>query len=573
MTTWFAQNSSVNIDSAAQWNSVAGGGGTVLTWASLAAGDILVANGKTSITCNVSFTCATITTAATGGTAGGGFILSDGITVTASPVAGSTSCIIFAAASPASATIIGAPQGSLTATAHGAVNSGSGTLNITGNPLGDIGTGSSQNSCGVINISTGTVNVTGNPKGGSGTYGLTSNGVTNSAAGVINITGNPVGGVYYGNNCGAYNASTGTINITGNPRGRDNDGGVSGGFTAGAYNGSSGTININGNVSGGLYGNSPGAVNFAGGLIVVNGTVTPTANGAAVLNNTQSGRIVANGNWLALGTGHFAVGTGIVMIHPTSELSIAFRVNSSGTPGAERSLYTGGVNLGQPVASNVRSGQMFGVSSEYVGTLAVPSPTLVAEGVATDNTVGSYNPAPSPETVATAVWNRVRANSNTPGTFGAVREWAGNQIPLVRNKAFYTTPGGLRSLRNVTVEDLGNGFSNMIMLAPPYRNLALGNAAVAIKETTAKVYGWVIVNDTDDICYLRFYSSASAPTVGVTTPYRSIPYGPQQVGEVVVGEIPQFQTPQKLWVCVVRGNPDTGNTALTKTVFVEVLYL
>jgi hypothetical protein len=89
MTTWFAQNSSVNIDSVNQWNDDPAGAGTWLTWASLGSADVLVANGKTLITINVSFTCTTITTAATGGTAGGGFICStSGITITSDVAAG-----------------------------------------------------------------------------------------------------------------------------------------------------------------------------------------------------------------------------------------------------------------------------------------------------------------------------------------------------------------------------------------------------------------------------------------------------------------------------------------------------
>ena len=403
MATWFAQNSSVNIDSVNQWNSAANGSGSWLTWASLDPADILVANGKTSITINVNTTCAQLTTLATGGTAGGGFILASGVTLTANCNAGGSNCVVFSAASPASASIIGVCVGSITATAHAAANSGTGTLNIVGSPQGDGGTFCSTSSSGVYNSSSGTVNITGNPKGGSGTFGQISSGVTNGAGGIVNITGNPVGGVYYGTNCGVYNASSGTVNITGNPRGRDSDGLVVNGVTSAVYNASTGTVNITGTVSGGAYGNSPGVYNAAGGLIVVSGTFTSTAFGAAVQNGIASGRIVANGNWLSIGTGHFAVGVGIVLIHPTSQLSIAFRANSSGSPGAERSLYTGGTNIGQPVIANVRSGTTFGASSEYTGTLAVPSPTLVAIGVSTDNTVGSYSPSVNASDIRSAV--------------------------------------------------------------------------------------------------------------------------------------------------------------------------
>ena len=90
MATWFAQNSSVNIDSVNQWNSAANGSGSWLTWASLGASDVLVANGKTSITINVNVTCGELTTIANGGTAGGGFIWPGGVNITANLKPGTT---------------------------------------------------------------------------------------------------------------------------------------------------------------------------------------------------------------------------------------------------------------------------------------------------------------------------------------------------------------------------------------------------------------------------------------------------------------------------------------------------
>ena len=149
---------------------------------------------------------------------------------------------------------------------------------------------------------------------------------------------------------------------------------------------------------------------------------------------------------------------------------------------------------------------------------------------------------------------------------------------MTRQSVFFTTPGGLRSCRfvgatssgEIRVTDAGGGEFGPLSR---YRNLTLGNSAIEIKATGAKVYGWMLQNDTDDVCYLRFFSSEGAPTVGTTPPFRSIPYGPQSVGEVSVVSVPQFETPLKLWVCVVKGNPDTGNTALSKTVFLEVFYL
>jgi hypothetical protein len=78
-----------------------------------------------------------------------------------------------------------------------------------------------------------------------------------------------------------------------------------------------------------------------------------------------------------------------VLIDSTAELLYEFRTNDGGFPGAARTLYTGGQNLGQPTVNHVRSGHTFGVSNEYTGTLAIPDPSYVSTGVATDDTVGT----------------------------------------------------------------------------------------------------------------------------------------------------------------------------------------
>ena len=73
MADWYAQNSSVNIDSVNEWNADPAGAGAWLTWPA-ASGDNLYANGKTAIACNVNFNIGTgkISTEAGAGTAGGG---------------------------------------------------------------------------------------------------------------------------------------------------------------------------------------------------------------------------------------------------------------------------------------------------------------------------------------------------------------------------------------------------------------------------------------------------------------------------------------------------------------------
>ena len=132
--------------------------------------DDVYANGYT-VTVNNSYTAVTVrTTAGAVAVAGGGFTLSNGVTLTltgsgSNAIAGSTICVTYSGTTGNSATIIGNPVGSATTgSRHGATNTSTGTLNITGNPTG----GAASSSFGVNNASTGTINITGSPVGGAG---------------------------------------------------------------------------------------------------------------------------------------------------------------------------------------------------------------------------------------------------------------------------------------------------------------------------------------------------------------------------------------------------------------------
>jgi hypothetical protein len=353
VTTWFAQNSSVNIDSTNQWNSAANGSGSWLTWASLGASDVLVANGKTSITINVNVTCATLTTEANGGTAGGGFLMSAGVVVTANVIAGSTTCISRSAAG-ASSTLVGNVSPSTTASVY--------TVSVTG----------------------GSLIITGNITAGSAS-GQRS-GVTVANA-VLSVTGNLTGGASSQAYC--INASNSTVTVTGTVT--QGTGSVNGNY---AINANASTIVVNGDVYGGTgsgttIGTKSYGVYAVGGTTTINGNLYPSTDSPAVGQN-GSGTLVLNGELKSAANGMTPFCTfGPVVVHATSTIVHTYRVTALT---ADRSLYTGGVNLNQPAIANVRSGTTYGAASEYTGTLAVPSPTLVAIGVATDNTVGSYAP-------------------------------------------------------------------------------------------------------------------------------------------------------------------------------------
>lgn len=147
-------------------------------------GDTVHANNFT-VTIDENATVTAVTTAA-GATAvaGGGFTLNDGITLTANVIAGTTDCVTFSAASPATAAIVGNITGGASSGAEG-VWVGTGSLTITGNVTG----GSATSAQGVTNA--GPLTITGNVIGGSVASAL---GVSNSTGGTVTINGNVTAG-------------------------------------------------------------------------------------------------------------------------------------------------------------------------------------------------------------------------------------------------------------------------------------------------------------------------------------------------------------------------------------------
>jgi hypothetical protein len=233
------------------------------------------------------------TTAGTTAVAGGGFTLSNGVTLTlnggsGNATAGSSTCITYSGTTGNSATLVGNPVGSSTTSSRfGATNTSTGTLNITGNPTG----GGAANAYGANNASTGTVNITGNPVGGAG---ATANGARNASSGTLNVTGTPQGGastaVWFNGSGGGtitgsptastsanptiFNGSTATVVITGSVVGGNTSAGN------GVTNASGGTVNISGNATGGSNATAYGAANTSTGTLTVAGkAISATAPG------------------------------------------------------------------------------------------------------------------------------------------------------------------------------------------------------------------------------------------------------------------------------------------------------
>lgn len=178
MAVWFA-TANGTIDSAGRWNSLPNGTGTTLTWPP-ASNDVLMLNGL-SVTINVNTTVAEIRNdTANGATAGGSFTLNNGIAITANGYMGSSGSglILFSAAT---GTITGDYYGGTGNGSNAILASGTGTLTVTGTLYGGA---SGTNNAGIRNSGTGTVNITGNAIATDANMG-----VRLSAGGTVTISG------------------------------------------------------------------------------------------------------------------------------------------------------------------------------------------------------------------------------------------------------------------------------------------------------------------------------------------------------------------------------------------------
>ena len=182
-----------------------------------AAGDDVYSNNFT-ITIDTSPTVTSVTNAAatsrlwkdgatTTATAGGGFTLKAGQTLTATVNTGSNATVLTFSES-GNTSIVGDINASATnAVVYGIQNSSNGSVFVTGNAAGNAGV----NSAAIFNSSSGIVNITGNVTGSASTA------IRNNSSGSIIVTGNVEAGAgssSFGH--GIFNSSTGSIEIVGN---------------------------------------------------------------------------------------------------------------------------------------------------------------------------------------------------------------------------------------------------------------------------------------------------------------------------------------------------------------------
>jgi hypothetical protein len=242
---------------------------------------------------------------------------------------------------------------------YAVLNSGSGTINITGDSYGSISTAVYNNSSGTINM-TGNCYVSTTPLD-EGNVNTNSNAATNAGIGTINITGNVYGSdiTTHTNSITVNNNSTGTINVIGIC--------YAGLTCSAARNSSSGILDVKRAV-----GNTYGNPSTNGQVLASYGVHSNVATSVTYVEEIQFG---SKGNTPINGIIYPKLNTG---------LKVIFRNQGNAT---ETTLVDPLSSSDYPGISNVR----YGVSYAYgnlVGSCYVPSASSVAYSVPVDNTTG-----------------------------------------------------------------------------------------------------------------------------------------------------------------------------------------
>lgn len=343
-------------------------------------GVIFVATGVGTGT-GVASTVASINTSAVASipiAAGGSFTLADTYTLTADIFAGTTTCLLFSANSPATAAVVGNVTG----------GQGSG-LSITG---------------------TGTMNVTGNAFGVNG--GSIGPAINNASTGVLNFTGNASGGSV-SNSYGIANSSTGTVIMVGNalPSSITNSSNAVTNLAAGSFT-------LTGNATGGL--SASGATNAGTGTFTIIGNVTASSSQAGFISTNPNATNRVSGSTFDSANGYMAIYAQRLFLN-TSVVNGLIQRSLNGTS-TFQTFYTADFSgFGQPATSNVRLGTTYAAGA-LTGTAAIPAAGSVALGVPVDATTGTA--VLTPASVQTALTSYGASTLTTADITNAV-------IPLV----------------------------------------------------------------------------------------------------------------------------------------------
>jgi hypothetical protein len=361
--------------------------------------------------------------------AGGGFILNSGYTVNANLTGGAVDLLTY--------------TGSGTSSINGIIRSGSanntvlfntvsGTLNITGDIV-------NNNAGMVVRIAnTGTLNIIGNVYNTTASYGNCLNIIANAT---VNITGNifTSGVSVFSNQTLIAVSAASTLNIVGNVTHISSNSTSSSCIAITA----SATIRITGVVTGGDFSSSCNAVstNAACLLNIVGSIISrppPNGIGPAVVSTNSSAINLFSGPFICNNYGFVPFQCIRMHLIPNVTSYFEFRdetTNGAVSPGAiapAARLVSPGGAVDAPIPANVRSGISY-ASGTLLGTMAVPSPSNVANNVPVDNTVGTAILDPN------AIWSVPLTSINTLNSIGrrvknaATVETTGAQIESILN--------------------------------------------------------------------------------------------------------------------------------------------
>jgi hypothetical protein len=280
-------------------------------------------------------------------------------------------------------------------------NSASGTLTCNGNYNMD-GTASgraiiSHTSTGTTNIISSTISSTVTAGGSGVTVSITGNGI-------VNVTGNISGSGTSGTiGSSPISSSAGTLNITGNTTGASS----AAVFLSSAVNYTQiGNVNAS-TAQPAIYNNTTAATISVTGIITASTGAPAIYSGFTLNSSYSSGTFVRVSGNVVNSSNNMAIVAPRVTID-TNTASWLFQISTGGN----RTLYAAGVALGNPATNNVRFGTTYGASGELTGTLIVPSPSNVLQGVGTDATVGTLLMTPAD------FWNYLISSGFTPNSIG-----------------------------------------------------------------------------------------------------------------------------------------------------------
>ena len=260
--------------------------------------------------------------------------------------------------------------------AHCIYVDGSGSLFISGSVLG------AGSSYGIYNLSSGNIRVIGNILGPTLGNGATS--VYNLSTGNITVTGSVSGGTLnYNGKWGIYNASAGNVYVSGSVFG-GNDGQQANGIA----NVSIGTVIVDGNVVASTPGGSGalasmyGIFNSGAGTLIVRGAISASTISPGVGATATTSTNLFTGPFYNTGSFNAVYAYRMQMLSTSSQWTFDTNV-----AGVVKTLYTSNTLPGVPRENNVRQGTTYNFG--LTGSLAMPDPTTVKQGVAVDNTTGS----------------------------------------------------------------------------------------------------------------------------------------------------------------------------------------